>query len=106
QARRQLEARKESSQDCGLRIADRGFSESWTTYSKVSRASKNHPQSAILDPQSAIRTLCSPLIHLFREKTGSKFSARPLIHCPHRLSSRQVATRPRRQKILFEQRDR
>jgi hypothetical protein len=35
-------------------------------------------KSAIRNPQSAIHFACSLLIHLFREKTGSKFSARSL----------------------------
>jgi hypothetical protein len=77
--------------DCGLRIADFGNRER-----RVVRevGIKNEPEEkrgqsttnerpdarSIRNPQSAIRNprFCSSLIHLFREKTGSQFSARSL----------------------------
>src|SRR5215813_12388949 len=84
---------------CGLRVADCGrFFDSRPALLDAVDDSE-HPQSAIFTP-------CSLLIHLFREKTGSKFSARPLIHWRDRSPSLQVASRPLRQKILFKKRDR
>jgi hypothetical protein len=45
---------------------------------RIARQMIFNPRSSVFDPQSSILFGCSLLIHLFREKTGWKFSARSL----------------------------
>jgi hypothetical protein len=88
-----------------LRIADCGdLPQSHRSHREAQGKDGGHPlliNSVSLrfcgkSPQSAIHGACSPLIHLFREKTESKFSARSLESWEIRLSNDHACSQRRR----------